>query len=124
MRLGSETMAATMRRSMVPADTLPRVGMPALARRSSAGSSTLGACCLVGFWGVPNFGDEWLFRAAQEFLREISPGCGLSALVLSAAVEREQGRTSRPSTCWRVSSRTLPSSPACPGSCGRCAGRT
>ena len=30
------------------------------------------ACCIMGFWGVPNFGDEWLFRAAQAFLRERS----------------------------------------------------
>ena len=55
-------------------------------------ATSVGACCLMGFWGVPNFGDEWLFRAGQSFLREAFPGCRLSALVGSARVERRLGR--------------------------------
>lgn len=48
--------------------------------------------CLVGFWGVPNFGDEWLLRAGQGFLREQAPGCALRVLVLSAEAERQLGQ--------------------------------
>ena len=55
-------------------------------------ASDVGACCLIGFWGVPNFGDEWLFRAAQGFLREAFPSCRLSALVGSALLERRLGQ--------------------------------
>lgn len=50
------------------------------------------ACCIMGFWGVPNFGDEWLFRAAQAFLRERFPYCRLTALVHSAGSERRLGQ--------------------------------
>ena len=55
-------------------------------------ATSVGACCLIGFWDVPNFGDEWLFRAGQSFLREAFPGCRLSALVGSSQVERRLGR--------------------------------
>lgn len=50
------------------------------------------ACCLLGFWGVPNFGDEWLFRAAQAFLREQFRHCRLTGLVDSELLERRLGQ--------------------------------
>lgn len=52
----------------------------------------LTACCLMGFWGVPNFGDEWLFRATQAFLREQFPNIRLTGLVGSAPMERSLGQ--------------------------------
>lgn len=47
--------------------------------------------CLLGFWGVPNFGDEWLLRSAQNILRDAFPDCGIAALVLSVDTERRLG---------------------------------
>lgn len=50
------------------------------------------SCLLVGFWGVPNFGDEWLLRCAQAFTREWLPHHRLTVMVRSSAVERRLGQ--------------------------------
>lgn len=50
------------------------------------------SCLLVGFWGVPNFGDEWLLRCAQAFARECLPNHRLTALVRSSEIERRLGQ--------------------------------
>lgn len=46
---------------------------------------------LAGFWGVPNFGDEWLLRSAVGFLEAQHPRCRITALVRSVTVERGLG---------------------------------
>lgn len=91
MGLGGQVMTRTSRlRGWEPCHAakngraLPYVPQPV--------ATSVGACCLMGFWGVPNFGDEWLFRAGQSFLRAAFPDCRLSALVGSARVERRLGR--------------------------------
>ena len=70
----------------IPAD-MPRPRHPGLQR-----------FCLMGFWGVPNFGDEWLFRSAQNILRAHFPDCRITALVLSAETEKRLESTR---SAWR-----------------------
>lgn len=50
------------------------------------------SCLLAGFWGVPNFGDEWLLRCAQEFAGQWLPDGRVTAMVRSCEVERRLGQ--------------------------------
>jgi polysaccharide pyruvyl transferase WcaK-like protein len=80
------------RRTAHPYSRIAASGVNDRPAPRSAAETGIASFCLLGFWGVPNFGDEWLLRAAQGFLREAFPGCGLSALVKSARLERRLGR--------------------------------
>ena len=65
--------------------------MVAIQSGADARGAAGGGFFLTGFWGVPNFGDEWLLRSAVGFLEGRYPRCRITALVRSVAVERRLG---------------------------------
>jgi len=65
--------------------------MVAIQSRADARSAASAEFFLIGFWGVPNFGDEWLLRSAANFLEGRYPRCRITALVRSVEVERSLG---------------------------------
>jgi polysaccharide pyruvyl transferase WcaK-like protein len=65
--------------------------MDGIQSSSSPGSASGAGFVLVGFWGVPNFGDEWLMRSAVTFLEARYPRCRITALVRSVELERRLG---------------------------------
>ena len=63
----------------------PRIGAEPAPQRPRS-------CLLVGFWGVPNFGDEWLLRCAQAFARDWLPHNRPTVMVHSSEIERRLGQ--------------------------------